>query len=134
VRANRGIRGLLVTGTGTGVGKTVVAAAIASGLAARGARIAVFKPALTGLDEAGGVAPDHEVLRTSARSEQEPDDIAPYRFGPALSPHLAAELAGVRIEPGQLLERATEAANSADALIAEGVGGLMVPLAGDYRS
>jgi dethiobiotin synthetase len=132
VRPAKRIRGLLVAGTGTGVGKTVVASAIAAALAARGERVAVFKPAVTGLDEPGGPPPDHELLRASARSRQEADEVAPYRFGPPLSPHLAAEAAGVRIEPARLLERATEAATGADALIAEGVGGLMVPLAGDY--
>jgi dethiobiotin synthetase len=132
IRAAKRIRGLLVTGTGTGVGKTVVASAIAARLSARGERVAVFKPAVTGLDEPDGSPPDHELLRASARSTQEPDDVAPYRFGPAVSPHLAAESAGVRIEPSRLLERAAEAAAGADALIAEGVGGLMVPLAGDY--
>lgn len=124
-------RGLLVAGTGTGVGKTVVASAIAAGLAGRGERVAVFKPAVTGLDE-GGPPPDHELLRVSARSAQGADEVAPYRFGPAVSPHLAADLAGVRIEPRHLLARAAEAAAGADVLIAEGVGGLMVPLAGDY--
>jgi dethiobiotin synthetase len=121
-----------VAGTGTGVGKTVVASAIAARLAARGERVAVFKPAVTGLDDQAASAPDHELLRASARSTQEADEVAPYRFGPAVSPHLAAESAGVRIEPSRLLERAAEAAAGADALIVEGVGGLMVPLAGDY--
>jgi dethiobiotin synthetase len=124
------VEGIFVTGTGTDVGKTVVAAVIARTLAAGGRRVAVFKPALTGLDDPG--EPDHDLLRRAAGSEQAEDLIAPYRYGPAASPHLAAELAGETIDPALLLETARRAAGEADALVCEGVGGLLVPLAGEY--
>ncbi len=124
--------GLFVTGTDTEVGKTVVASAIAATLAARGERVAVYKPAVTGLDEATGAPPDHELLKASAHSTQALDEISPYRFGPPLSPHLAAELAGEEIEPTRLRAGATRAAAGADALIVEGVVGLLVPLTPDY--
>jgi len=122
------VRGVFVTGTGTEVGKTVVAAAIARTLAATGERVAVFKPAVTGLDE-GGEA-DHELLRRAAGSAQGDEEIAPYRYGPPASPHLAATMAGEEIDPERLLEAACAAAGDADALVCEGVGGLLVPLAG----
>jgi dethiobiotin synthetase len=122
--------GVFVTGTGTEVGKTVVAAALARTLAAEGKRVAVFKPAVTGLDEAG--EPDHTLLRRAASSTQSDDEIAPYRYGPAASPHLAAELANEKIEPEKLLAAARAAAASADTLLCEGVGGLLVPLSRDY--
>jgi len=121
---------VFVTGTGTGIGKTVVAAAIAHTLAEEGKRVAVFKPAVTGLDEEG--EPDHALLRRAAGCEQSDDEIAPYRYGPPMSPHLAAELAGEEIEPDKLLTAARTAAVDADALVCEGVGGLLVPLAPDY--
>jgi dethiobiotin synthetase len=124
------LRGVFVTGTGTEVGKTVVAAAIARGLAASGRRVAVFKPCLSGLDESG--EPDHLLLRRAAGSEQGEDEIAPYRFRPPLSPHLAAELAGVAIDPRLLLAAARRAAEEGDALVCEGVGGLLVPLTPGY--
>ena len=124
------MRGFFVTGTGTEVGKTVVAAVIANGLAADGAKVSAFKPALTGLDEEG--EPDHELLRRAARSMQSDDEIAPYRFGPAASPHLAAVQAGGPIEPGRLVAAARAAAASADVLVCEGVGGLLVPLTPGY--
>jgi dethiobiotin synthetase len=124
------LRGLFVTGTGTEVGKTVVAAAIARSLRCAGNEVAVFKPALTGLDDPG--EPDHELLRRAAQSRQSDDEIAPYRYGPPASPHLAAELAGERIDPARLLEAARAAAASADVLVCEGVGGLLVPLTPDY--
>jgi len=119
-----------VAGTGTGVGKTVVAAAIARTLATVGRRVAVFKPAVTGLDDEG--EPDHALLRRAAGRGQSDEGIAPYRFGPPMSPHLAAELVGERIEPERLLAAARTAADGADALICEGVGGLLVPLARRY--
>ena len=59
------MRGVFVTGTGTEVGKTVVAAVIARTLASEGARVAVFKPAVSGLDQGG--EPDHAVLRRAAQ-------------------------------------------------------------------
>jgi dethiobiotin synthetase len=121
-----------VTGTDTEVGKTVVASAIAATLAARGERVAVFKPAVTGLDEPGGLAPDHDRLRAAAGSAQPAWEIAPYRFGPPVSPHLAAAWAGERVDPYRLLAAARRAACAGDALVAEGVGGLLVPLSGAY--
>jgi dethiobiotin synthetase len=122
--------GVFVTGTGTEVGKTVVAAAIARTHTASGRRVAVFKPAVTGLDDPG--EPDHELLRRASGSDQEDEQIAPYRYGPPASPHLAAELAGERIDPARLRDAAREAAADVDVLVCEGVGGLMVPLAGGY--
>lgn len=127
------LRGLFVTGTDTGVGKSIVAAALCAALAARGESVAAFKPALTGLDEdSGDWPPDHELLASAASAGQAPEDVAPYRFGPAVSPHYAAELAGVSIEGGPLVHAASSAGDAAEALIVEGVGGLLVPLAVDY--
>ena len=138
--------GIFVTGTGTEVGKTVVAAALAHTLAAQGRRVAVFKPCVTGLDElaADGTIrqpgddksarrlPDHALLRLAAGSGQSDDEVAPYRYGPPVSPHLAAALAGEQIEPERLRTAAAEAASGAEAIVCEGVGGLLVPLAPGY--
>jgi dethiobiotin synthetase len=124
------MEGVFVTGTGTEVGKTVVAAAIARTLAATGREVAVFKPAVTGLDDPG--EPDHALLRRAAESAQSDEQIAPYRYGPPASPHLAAALAGEEIDPGRLRAAAAEAKRGADALVCEGVGGLLVPLSPGY--
>jgi dethiobiotin synthetase len=140
--------GIFVTGTGTEIGKTVVAAVLARSIADHGASVAVFKPALTGMDEfpdydeaaaiaavaADGEAsfanlPDHAILRAAARSSQTDDEIAPYRFDPPMSPHLAAGLAGVEIDPDRVMRAAREAADGVDAIVCEGAGGLLVPLA-----
>lgn len=122
--------GVFVTGTGTDVGKTVVAAAIARTLAAEGRSVAVFKPAVTGFEE--GVETDHALLRRAAASSQSDAEVAPYRYDPPASPHLAAALAGERIDPEVLRGAARAAGAGAEALVCEGVGGLMVPLAGEY--
>lgn len=122
-------RGLFVTGTGTGVGKSVVSAAIVTALAADGVRVAAFKPAVSGLDEiTPGWPPDHELL-AAATGWQAPESVAPYTFAPAVSPHLAAREAGVTIELPRLIEAFDAAAAGAEVVVAEGVGGLMVPLA-----
>jgi dethiobiotin synthetase len=126
------VRGVFVTGTGTEVGKTMVAAAIARTAAAAGRSVAVFKPAVSGLDDLGGAEPDHELLRRAAGSSQTDDEIAPYRYGPPVSPHLGAELAAEPIDPERLRRAARQAAAGADLLVAEGVGGLLVPLTSEY--
>ncbi|HVD86814.1 MAG TPA: dethiobiotin synthase [Solirubrobacterales bacterium] len=125
-----GGEGIFVTGTGTEVGKTVVAATISRTLAAAGHTVAVFKPAVTGLDEGGET--DHALLRRASGSSQSDEEIAPYRYGPPASPHLAAEMAGEEIEPERLRSAAGAAAEGADALVCEGVGGLLVPLSPSY--
>jgi dethiobiotin synthetase len=135
------MRGLFVTGTGTEVGKTVVAAAIAATASSTGERVAVFKPAVSGLDdyplrsevwESAAELPDHVLLRLAADSKQADDEIAPYRYGPAVSPHLAAELAGEEIDPDRLRGAALAATEGANLLVCEGVGGFLVPLTPEY--
>jgi dethiobiotin synthetase len=122
--------GVFVTGTGTEVGKTVVAAAIARTRAANGERVAVFKPAVSGLGDES--EPDHELLRRAAGSEQADEEIAPYRYREPVSPHLGAELAEEEIEPARLRAAAGAAAEGADFFVCEGVGGLLVPLTLGY--
>jgi dethiobiotin synthetase len=141
IEQQRRAPGIFVTGTGTEIGKTVVAAVLARSIADHGQSVAVFKPALTGMDEfpdydeaaakgAGSVVglPDHAILRVAARSSQSDDEIAPYRFDPPMSPHLAAGLAGVEIDPDRVIKAARAAAAGVDAIVCEGAGGLLVPL------
>jgi len=116
--------GLFVTGTDTGVGKTVVACAIVAALHARGVRVKALKPIITGLDDPGPA--DHELLASAAGCT--PDEVAIRSFGPPVSPHLAAELAGQPIVVDELVAAVRERAESADVVIVEGVGGLLVPL------
>ena len=122
------MRGVFVTGTGTGVGKTVVAGAVAARLRALGLRVAVFKPVLTGLDEPPepGWPRDDELLAAAAGAPLAGS--AARRYGPPVSPHLAAELAGEEVALAELVDAAAALAREADAIVVEGVGGLLVPL------
>lgn len=119
------MRGLFVTGTDTGVGKTVVAAALAAAMREAGVDVGAYKPVVTGIDEPDGERPpDHELLASAAGRPAA--QVTPHRFGPAVSPHLAAAMAGTELDPGALVAAAR--AVPCEALVAEGVGGLLVPL------
>jgi dethiobiotin synthetase len=153
------VRGCFVTGTDTGAGKTILAAALCAAIRATGARAAAYKPVVTGVAEppgtreaaapgaheaaapgtgdagpagvaAGAWPADHELLAsvTGAR----PRDVCARTFAPAVSPHLAAELAGVALSLDELVAAAAHAAAGADALVVEGVGGLLVPLSEEH--
>jgi dethiobiotin synthetase len=118
------VRGCFVTATDTGVGKTILAAALVASLRARGEEVSVRKPVVTGVDEHDPGAPiDHELL--ASLSGERPEAVSPARYGPAVSPHLAAELAGHAIDVGALLD----GLRGAGPVIVEGIGGLLVPLA-----
>ncbi len=120
------VRGLFVTGTDTGVGKTVVSAALVAAMASEGEKVSAYKPVVTGTGEEPGKWPqDHELL--AAMAGMTPEAVSPLRYEPAVSPHLAAALAGERINPTQLVEHARTLAQRGP-LIVEGVGGLLVPL------
>lgn len=125
------MRGLFVTATDTGVGKSVLSAALLAAIAAAGEPVHAYKPVVTGLQDPREIAargpwpPDHELLAGIAGME--PERVSPLRFGPAVSPHLAAELAGERIELEQVLGTARALAEG-HTLVVEGVGGLLVPL------
>ena len=121
-------RGLFVTGTDTGVGKTVVAAAVCAALRERSVAVSAFKPVVTGLaDPVYDWPRDHELLASATGGP--PEKVAPYTFRPAVSPHYAAELAGRTIEAARLVELARAGDGF---LVCEGVGGFLVPLTPGY--
>lgn len=126
------LRGCFVTGTDTGVGKTVVAAAIVARLRELGAEVHAFKPLITGLDDVPHPAwpADHVLLAGAAGCE--PADVVMAGYGPAVSPHLAAELTGQPPPDLQTLACGIRALARPDAVtVVEGVGGLLVPLGPD---
>jgi dethiobiotin synthetase len=109
----------------------VVAAALCAALVERGDAVTAFKPVVTGLDEPAEEWPrDHDLLARAGGGRQSPEQVAPYRFGPPVSPHYAAELAGETIDPARLVAAARAAGDGP--LIAEGVGGLLVPITPGY--
>lgn len=121
---------LLVTGTDTGVGKTLVTAAIATALAARARRVDVAKPAETGCRLAEGrlVPEDAVTLAAAVRSDTPLEEVCPYRFAEPLAPALAAERAGQTIDLPHLVAALRRRAAATDILLVEGAGGLLVPL------
>ena len=128
--AGRPLQGFFVTGTDTGAGKSVVAACLVATLRAAGRDVVAVKPVLTGLDEPPGPGEwpmDHELLARAAGAR--PDDVVAFTYGPAVSPHLAAELAGAPLDPEAVVEATVRAAARGEIAVVEGVGGLLVPIA-----
>ena len=129
------LRGLFVTGTDTGVGKTWVAAGVLAALRRRGIDAVPMKPVQTGCTGRGPalLAPDLEASLVAAGLVPTPDDRAlmvPYAFRPACSPHLAAARAGVRIDLGRIVRAARALAAAHEFVCVEGAGGVLVPLDG----
>jgi len=122
--------GFFVTGTDTGVGKTLVSAALVYRLAQAGFKAAGMKPVAAGCVMQGGqlVSDDVEQLRAAGNVELALAVINPYAFAPPLAPHIAARQAGVAIELAMVKEAFLAASQAVDALVVEGVGGFRVPL------
>jgi dethiobiotin synthetase len=121
-----GGRGFFVTGTDTGVGKTLVACSLLRAFAARGWTAAGMKPVATGVTP--GATSDVERLVAAANVAALREEVNPYGFAPPIAPHIAAEQAGVRIEL-ERIERVFHAlAARAQVVVVEGIGGFNVPL------
>ena len=132
-RAPRQLRGVFVTGTDTEVGKSVVAASICAALAARGERVAAFKPVVTGLDEEPGeFGRDHELLASAANAGQTPDDVAPLPLRPAGLAAPRRRAGGRDHRAGASCVEAARAAGAGELVVCEGVGGLLVPITPGY--
>jgi len=125
-----GMKGIFITGTDTGVGKTVVAATVARLLRQRGVNVGVMKPVTSGCREENGslVSEDAELLAWGAGLDRVDADVAPYLLRQPIAPVEAARRDGIRIDfriIGNAFERL---ASRYDFVIVEGAGGLMVPL------
>jgi dethiobiotin synthetase len=117
------VRGLFVTGTDTGVGKTVVTAAIALALKARGVDVRVVKPVQTGDGDA-------DTLRRLAELEDSPEQIAPFSFAAPLAPLVAARLEGLELDLDAVASAVRR--RSRELTLVEGVGGLLCPMGPDW--
>ncbi|WP_461275553.1 dethiobiotin synthase [Acidithiobacillus sp.] len=125
------MKGFFVTGTDTGVGKTVVSAALVHAYAARGERVAGLKPVVSGAVD--GVWEDVEILRQASVPPRSREECNLYAFPAAIAPHWAAQQVGQRIDLDAILRFLEEQAAGVDRVIVEGAGGFLVPL-GDGRS
>lgn len=122
--------GIFVTGTDTGVGKTRIATALLRAFAGRGLRTVGMKPVAAGCEWADGALVNEDVAAlTAASTVAAPVDlINPYRFQPAIAPHLAAELAGETISLQRIRDAYVALAARADRVVVESAGGFLVPL------
>ena len=126
-------RGLFITGTGTGVGKTYVAALVARVLRAAGRRVGVYKPVASGGEMRDGrlVSADAVALWEAAGRPGTLEQVCPQVFAAPLAPHLAARAEGRRVDH-QLLRTGLEFwRESCDIVLVEGAGGMMSPLSDD---
>jgi dethiobiotin synthetase len=127
-------KGIFITGTDTGVGKTLLAASLAAFLRDRGYRVGVMKPAETGCPESDGTLIPQDALRLKeAAGCAEPiETICPYSFAEPLAPSIAAERSNRKIDVDLLLSTYGEISAKYDVTLVEGAGGLMAPLLPSY--
>jgi dethiobiotin synthetase len=122
--------GLFFTGTDTGVGKTLVTAAVARSLRARGREVVVCKPVAAGARPAGGrwLAEDTALLAEAAGVGDDWEAVTPFAFPDPVAPPLAARRRGMALELGEIAEAVRRRQRPGAALLVEGVGGLLCPL------
>ena len=127
-------RGVFITGTNTEVGKTVVAGAIARCLRAAGVRVGVFKPVATGCSwrREGLVSEDAEFLSHCSGLAEPLEVINPVRYHEAVAPLVASERSGVEADWSEVRRSYNYLAGRSEAMVVEGIGGVMVPLGRDY--
>lgn len=124
------MKGVFVTGTGTGVGKTLVCGLLAGFLRSRGMRVTTQKWVETGVADGPTDVDVHRRLMgdPGPAPETPPADRCPYRFSLPASPHLAAEREGRRVDPSVIEAAFRRLAETHDAVLVEGAGGFLVPL------
>jgi len=122
--------GFFITGTDTGVGKTLVTCALLNALAQQGRQVVGMKPVAAGCELASGSMQCEDVAQLQAHSNVTAplDLVNPYAFAPPVAPHIAAEQAGVEIDLEHILAKYNALQQMADVVLVEGVGGFMVPL------
>lgn len=123
-------KSFFVTGTDTGVGKTLISAALLHAYMARGRKVVGMKPIAAGVEVTadGEVYGDIEALRSASNVGASANDINPYRFRLPIAPHIAAEQAGTAIDLAVIQRAYQRLTAAAEVVIVEGVGGLLVPL------
>ncbi len=128
------MRGIFVTGTDTGAGKTLVSCAILAALGRRGARVAAYKPVETGCPSVGGRLAGEDCGRLAAVTGQDPAEVAAYLFAEPAAPLVAAAAEERVIGRNVLLERYGAISRNADFVLVESAGGLMVPVTDGFTT
>ncbi|EXX89500.1 dethiobiotin synthase [Paenibacillus darwinianus] len=125
------INGLFIAGTDTGVGKTIITAALTAALRADGVNAGIWKPVQSGAPLGSGIT-DAERLISASGIEELPQAVAPFTFDAPLTPMLAAKQAGVTLVLQKLLDGGEPLVQRYDALLVEGAGGVAVPLTDEH--
>ena len=122
--------GFFVTGTDTGVGKTLVACALLAAFGERGMKAVGMKPVACGVEPGRGglVNDDVERLIGASNVAAPREHVNPYCFAPPIAPHIAAQQAGVTILLDRIEQSFRALAAQAEVVVVEGVGGFHVPL------
>ena len=123
---------VFVTGTDTGVGKTLVAAALARHFSGKGLTVGVMKPIETGVPNPAQAGPDAALLRWAAQAKDADELLSPFRFELPASPHQAAAEAAAQVDAQTIVDAFNTLRQGRDLLLVEGAGGLMVPIRGGY--
>lgn len=128
------VKGVFITGTDTGVGKSIVSASLAMLIRDRDRNVGVMKPVTSGCREEDGrlVSDDAELLAWSAGLPAVDSDMAPFLLRQPIAPSEAAYLEGKRISINHIAEAFERLSARHDFVIVEGAGGLMVPLDGTF--
>ena len=126
-------RGMFVTGTDTGIGKTLASCTLLHALRARGLRAVGMKPLASGCEATQEGLRNEDALALQAASDPRPgyEDVNPYALPLPLAPELAAREAGIAVALAPMLSAHARLSVQADVVVVEGVGGWMAPLAGD---
>lgn len=119
-------QGFFITGTDTGVGKTLVSCALLHAFAARGKTVVGMKPVAAGYENGRWV--DVGALIAASTISAPREQVNPYALMPPIAPHIAAQQAGIEIDIGIIRQACLELQNLAEVVIVEGSGGFLIPL------
>jgi dethiobiotin synthetase len=123
-------KGIFITGTDTGIGKTEIALALIEKYKQQGLQVAAMKPVASGSQWVNGKLQndDAQRLQNACSASVDYEQVNPYAFEEPIAPHIAANNAGVRIDLERIADDYNTLASKVDIVVVEGVGGWMVPL------
>jgi dethiobiotin synthetase len=129
------MNGFFITGTDTGVGKTVVTACLSLLFKNQGMDVGVMKPIETGVDPkcSSTANSDAKFLMKVSGSTDAEEEVCPYRLKIPASPYQASEIAGTPIQPATILEQLKILQSRHNMMLVEGIGGLLVPITTRYN-
>jgi dethiobiotin synthetase len=129
------MKGYFISGTDTNVGKTVVTACLATLFKSRGEDVGVMKPIETGVDPecSSSANSDAKLLIEVTGVQDTLEEVCPYRLKTPASPYQAARIEGKELDPEKILERFRGLQSKHSMVLVEGIGGLMVPITGQYN-